>query len=231
MPTPKPSIILVHGAWADASSWSHVIPILEKDGYTVTAVQIPLTSAVDDIAAAKRALDAQKGPIVLVGHSYGGFVISGAAVGNTNVKALVFCAAFAPEVGEKLGELNGKFGDGPLGAALVPDSGGFLWIDRTKFQTLFNQDVPEPEGSVMAATQKPLHSAILGASLDAVAWKTIPSWFMVSQQDRMMKPELERFMAKRIGAHTSEINASHVGIVTHSKEIARMIEEAAKAAN
>src|SRR5215813_1166722 len=131
--TPKPAIVLVHGAFADASGWSRVIPILERDGYFVTAVQIPLTSLSDDVATAKRVVDSQKGPVVLVGHSYGGAVITGAAAGNSNVKALVYLAAFAPEAGEPLGEPGKRFAQPPLNSALVPDSAGFLYIDRAKF--------------------------------------------------------------------------------------------------
>src|SRR5262244_2355983 len=154
--TPQKIVVLVHGAFADASSWSQVIPILQRDGYFVTAVQIPLTSLSDDIATAKRVVDAQKGPVVLVGHSYGGAVITGAAAGNANVKALVYLAAFAPEAGEALGEPGKKFAPPPLNSALVPDSAGFLYIDRAKFHDAFCRDLPEAEASVMAATQKPV---------------------------------------------------------------------------
>src|SRR6266853_5416611 len=129
----KPSIVLVHGAFADASSWSKVIPILEADGYEVTAVQIPLTSLSDDVTTTKRALDLQKRPVVLVGHSYGGMVITGAAAGNSNIKSLVYVAAFAPEANETIGAAASKFTPPPLNASLVPDSGGFLYIDRAKF--------------------------------------------------------------------------------------------------
>src|SRR5262249_13052797 len=131
--SPKPAIVLVHGAFADASGWSRIIPILQRDGYYVTAVQIPLTSLSDDIATAKRALDSPKTPVVLVGPSYGGAVITGAAAGNPNVKALVYLAAFAPEAGEPLGAPGKNFPQPPLNSALVPDSAGFLYIDRAKF--------------------------------------------------------------------------------------------------
>jgi len=228
--SPRPVIVLVHGAFADASGWSRVIPILQRDGYFVTAVQIPLTSLSDDIETAKRVVDSQKGPVVLVGHSYGGAVITGAAAGNTNVKALVYLAAFAPEVGEPLGEPGKRFAQPPLNSALVPDSAGFLYIDRDKFHDAFCKDLPEAEARVMAATQKPLSGSVFEASVSAAAWKTVPAWYVVSSQDRAINPELERFYAKRIGATTSEIAASHVAFLSHPREAAKVIEEAARAA-
>jgi pimeloyl-ACP methyl ester carboxylesterase len=225
--TPQRTVVLVHGAFADGSSWSRVIPILQRDGYFVTAVQIPLTSLSDDIATAKRVVDAQKGPVVLVGHSYGGAVITGAAAGNPNVKALVYLAAFAPEAGEPLGEPGKKFAQPPLNSALVPDAVGSLYIDRGKFHDVFCKDLSESDASVMAATQKPLASSVFGASVSAAAWKTIPSWYVVSSQDRAINPELERFYAKRMGATTSEIAASHVAFLSHPKEVVKVIEDAA----
>jgi len=209
--TPQKTVVLVHGAFADASGWSRVIPILERDGYFVTAVQIPLTSLPDDIATAKRVVDSQKGPVVLVGHSYGGAVITGAAAGSPYVKALVYLAAFAPDSGEPLGEPGKKFAETSLNSALVPDSAGFLYIDRAKFHDAFCKDLPEAEARVMAATQKPLNGSVFGASVPAAAWKTIPSWYVVSSEDHAINPELERFYAKRMGATTSEIASSHRG--------------------
>ena len=224
---PRPAIVLVHGAFADASGWSRVIPILQRDGYFVTAVQIPLTSLSDDIATAKRVVDSQKGPVVLVGHSYGGAVITGAAAGNTNVKALVYLAAFAPEAGEPLGEPGKKFAQPLLNSALVPDSAGLLYIDRAKFHDAFCKDLPEAEARVLAATQKPLAGSVFEASVSAAAWKTVPSWYVVSSQDRAINPELERFYAKRMGAKTSEIAASHVAFLSHPQEVAKVIEDVA----
>jgi len=225
--SPKPAVVLVHGAFADASGWSRIIPILQRDGYLVTAVQIPLTSLPDDIATAKRAVDAQKGPVVVVGHSYGGAVITGAAAGNANVKALVYLAAFGPEAGEPLGAPGKKFPEPPLNTALVPDSAGFLYIDRAKFHDAFCKDLPDAEASVMAVTQKPLHSSVFEASVADAAWKTIPSWFVVSKEDHAINPDLERFYAKRMGATTSEIASSHVAFLSHPQEIAKVIESAA----
>lgn len=224
----KPTIVLVHGAFADGSAWSHVIPLLEKSGYTVTAVQNPLTSVADDIATTKRVIEAQKGPVVLVGHSYGGVVITGAAAGNTNVKALVYIAAFAPEANEPVGAFLEKYPI-DLGTSLVPDSGGFLYIDRAKFAGVFAKDVPETEMRVMAATQRPISGAVFGQSVESAAWKTIPSWYLVAQEDHAINPELERFYAKRMGATTSEVKSSHVPFISQPKVVADLIEKAAKA--
>ena len=224
----KPTIVLVHGAFADGTGWQHIIPILEKDGYTVIAVQNPLSSLAEDVATTKRVIDAQTGPVVVVGHSYGGAVITGAAADEPNVKALVYLAAFGPDSGEPVGVFTDKY-PAALGTALVPDSAGFLYIDRAKFHSVFCADVPDGEARIMAATQKPLASAIFGQSVPTAAWKTIPSWYLVSQEDHAINPDLERFYAKRMGAHTSEIKASHVAFISHPKEIALLIENAAQA--
>ena len=226
----KTSIVLVHGAFADASGWSKIIPILERDGYYVTAVQIPLTSLADDVATTKRVLDAQKDPVVVVGHSYGGAVITGAAAGNKNVKSLVYVAAFAPDDNEPLAAAGSKFATPPLNAALVPDSAGFLYIDRAKFHEDFCQDLPASEARVMAAAQKPLHKSVFEAAVPIAAWKTIPTWYIVSSNDRAINPDLERFYAKRANAKTTEIASSHVSFLSHPKEVAKVIEAAAQRA-
>ncbi|WP_334891099.1 alpha/beta fold hydrolase [Nostoc sp.] len=225
----KPSIVLVHGTFADATSWQHVIPLLECDGYTVTAVQNALTSLPDDVATTKRVIDAQKGTVVVVGHSYGGSVITGAAASNPQVKALVYIAAYAPEAGEKISALNAKYAASPIGSALVPDTAGFLYINREKFHDVFAKDVSTVEARVMAATQKPVNSVAFDQAVNNVAWKTIPSWYLVSQEDQVINPELERFMAKRIGAKTTEIKASHVSFISHPNEVVKLIEAAATA--
>jgi pimeloyl-ACP methyl ester carboxylesterase len=225
----KPSIVLVHGTNADATSWQHVILLLQKDGYTVTAVQNPLTALADDIAMTKRAIDAQQRPVVVVGHSYGGNVITGAAAGNPRVKALVYINAFAPEPGETANQLNSRYAPPPIGKAFVADSAGFLYIDREKFHEVFAQDVSTAEAKVLAATQKPPSKTIFDQSVDRAAWKTIPSWYLVGREDRAINAELERFMAKRIGARTTELKASHVSYISHPKEVAKLIESAATA--
>jgi len=226
---PKPTIVLVHGAFADGSSWSKVIPLLQRDGYTVIAVQNPLTSLAADIETTKRVIDAQTGPVVVVGHSYGGAVITSAAAGNANVKALVYLAAFAPDSGEPIGAFGQQYPTA-LGAALKPDAAGFLSIDAAKFHELFAADLPVAETRVAAAVQKPIIGSAFGASVDHVAWKTIPSWYLVSQDDKALNPNLERFYAKRMGAKTSEIKASHVAFLSHPLVVTRLIEQAAGAA-
>ena len=227
--TTKPSIVLVHGAFADASGWGKIINLLEKAGFAVTAVQNPLRSVADDVATTRRVIDAQKGDVVLVGHSYGGAVITGAAAGSAKVKALVYVAAFAPEAGEALGGLIEKYPPSLLATSLTADSAGLLYIDRTKFREVFAKDVTDEEASVMAATQKPIAAASFGEAVTAAAWKTIPSWYVVSTQDHAINPDLERFMAKRIGAKTTELNASHVGFISQPTEIAKIIAQAAEA--
>ena len=226
---PKPLIVLVHGAFADATGWQRVIPILRRDGYEVIAVQNPLASLAGDVETTKRIVDAQTGPMVLVGHSYGGAVITGAAAGNPNVKALVFLAAIAPEAGEAVNAFLEKY-PSALDNALKPDSAGFLFVDRAKFRSVFAADLPATEAAIAAATQKPINGGAFAASVPEAAWKTIPSWYLVSKQDQALNPDLERFYAKRMGAHTTEINASHVAFISHPRKVAQLIEQAATAA-
>jgi pimeloyl-ACP methyl ester carboxylesterase len=226
---PHPTVVLVHGAFADGSSWVRVIPILERDGYAVIAVQNPLTSLADDVATTKRVIDAQKGPVLVVGHSYGGAVITAAAAGNPNVKALVYIAAFAPDANEVLAAPSANFAPPALNSALVPDAAGFLYVDRAKFRDALCKDVPEADARVAAVTQKPVSSSAFTAVVPGAAWKTIPSWYIVASEDRAINPELERFYAKRIGATTTEIKSSHVPFLSHPKEVVTVIEAAATA--
>jgi pimeloyl-ACP methyl ester carboxylesterase len=225
----KPTIVLVHGAFADGTGWQHVIPILQRDGYTVIAVQNALASLQGDVETTKRVIDAQKGPVVAVGHSYGGAVITGAAAGNGNVKALVYIAAFAPEAGEPVGAFGEKY-PAALGQALRPDAAGFLYIDRAQFHDVFARDVSRAEASVMAATQKPITGSVFGASVAQAAWKTVPSWYLVTQDDQAINPELQRFYARRMGAKTTEVKSSHVPFISRPRDVARLIEQAASAA-
>ena len=227
-PAAKPTIVLVHGAFADATGWQHVIPILERDGYNVIIVQNPLSSFAADVETTKRLIDAQQGPVVVVGHSYGGAVITEAAAGNVNVKALVYLSAFAPEAGEPIGAFGEKY-PAPLNATLRPDAAGFLYIDRAQLRDVFAKDVSPTEASVMAATQKPLNKSVFTASPSEAAWKTIPSWYVVAQEDRAINPDLERFYAKRMGAKTTELKSSHVSFISHPADVTRLIEEAASA--
>ena len=226
--SPKPSIVLVHGAFADASSWAKVIPLLEKDGYYVTAVQIPLTAYADDVATTKRFIDAQTGPMVVVGHSYGGAVITEAAANNGNVKALVYVEAFAPDVGETIAAAGAKYPAPPLGPALKPDAAGFLWVDREKFRDVFCHDVPVAEARIAAATQKPILAASFEAAPTNAAWKSVPSWFIVSAQDKAINPDLMRAQAKRANGTVTEGSWSHVPFLSQPRVVVKVIEDAAK---
>jgi pimeloyl-ACP methyl ester carboxylesterase len=221
------SIVLVHGAFADGSAWSRVIPLLQQKGYRVVAVQNTLTSQANDVETTRRAIESQPGPVIAVGHSYGGAVITGAAAGSSKVKALVYVAAFAPEAGEVLGELYNAFGPADLGPALVPDSAGFLSIDPAKLHAVFAHDVSPEDAAVMAATQKPIAGSAFSQSVEAAAWKHIPSYYLVATGDRAIKPELQRHMAQRIGARVTEVDASHVPFLSQPEAVARVILDAA----
>src|SRR5258705_673854 len=223
----KPTIVLVHGAFADASGWQTVITQLQRDGYKVVAVQNPLTSLPNDVETTKRLIDAQTGPVVVVAHSYGGAVISGAAAGNPNVKALVYIAALAPDANEVLGPLLNQY-PSPVLPKFVPDAAGFLYIDFAAYPLLFAPDIPRREAEAMAVAQKPLSAAAFSQTNPAAAWRTIPSWVMVAQQDSIINPELERFFAKRMNATVTEIKSSHVIFLSHPQAVVRVIRQAAE---
>jgi pimeloyl-ACP methyl ester carboxylesterase len=227
---PKPGIVLVHGTWADALGWQAVTQLLQQRGYTVFAVENTLTSLATDVATTKRAIEglAAKGPLVVVGHSYGGMVITGAAVNEPQVKALVYINAFAPDPGQSLGALLASAPQTLLASALLPpDSAGFLFIDPAKFRAAFSADVSVAESNVAAASQKPVFGGAFSETLPAAAWQNLPSWYMVGRQDQAISPELERTMAKHIGAHTVEIDSSHVPFISHPQAVVHLIEEAA----
>jgi len=217
------NVVLVHGAWADGSCWSKVIPLLQKKGLNVVAAQIPLTSIDDDIAVTRNLLATQGAPVVLVGHSYGGAVITGAANGAPNVKALVYIAAFGLDEGESIEALS-KQGPAPAGAAQVhPDNRGFLWIDRKGFAQAFAADVDPVEAAVMAAVQKPLSFKSFAGTSGPPAWKHIASWYMVATNDQMIPPQAEELMAKRMGATVRSVPSSHAAMISHPKEVADLI--------
>jgi len=224
----KTSVVLVHGAFADGSGWGDVIPLLEKAGYDVIAVQNPLTTYADDVATTRRVIDAQKNPVVLVGHSYGGAVITKAAVGATNVRALVYVTAFGPDAGENLQSLLQQY-PSKIGAALVPDAAGFLYIDRAQFKEAFAGDVSDRDLSILAAAQKPINSATFGQVYEAPAWKDIPSWYLVATEDQAINPALQRMFAERMRATTREVKSSHVPFVSQPAAVVKIIGEAAEA--
>src|SRR5271157_3297037 len=219
----KTNVVLVHGAWADGSSWGKVITLLQKKRFNVSAAQLPLTSLDDDITVTRNLLSMQKGPTVLVGHSYGGAVITGAANDAPNVTALVYIAAFGLDEGESL-EILSKQGPAPAGAAQIrPDDHGFLWIDRDGFAKAFAADANPAEARVMAAAQKPLSVKSFVAKSGPPAWKHIRSWYLVSSNDQMIPPQAEELMAKRMGATVRTVAASHASMVSHPQEVAGTI--------
>ncbi len=222
------TVILVHGAFADGSSWGNVISDLEKEGYDVIAVQNPLTSYADDVATTRRVIDAQAGSVVLVGHSYGGAVITGAARNAANVRALVYITAFAPDAGENLQALLEQF-PSKIGAALRPDAAGFLYIDRAQFKEAFAADVSERDLSVLSAAQKPINSQTFGQVYEAPAWKDIRSWYLFANNDQAINPNLQRLFAKRMNATTREVDSSHVPFVSQPSAVTEIIKEAAEA--
>ncbi|HEY2960838.1 MAG TPA: alpha/beta hydrolase [Pyrinomonadaceae bacterium] len=222
------TIILVHGAFADGSSWGSVIPLLEQRGFDVTAVQNPLTSFADDVATTQRVIDAQGDSVILVGHSYGGAVITTAALDRKNVKALVYIAAFGPDADEDLQSLLRKY-PSKISAALVPDAAGFLYIDRSKFAEAFAADVSERDLSILSAAQKPINSQTFGQKYGTPAWKNIPSWYLIANEDQAINPDLQRVFAKRMGATTREVKSSHVPFVSNPAVVAEIVAEAATA--
>jgi pimeloyl-ACP methyl ester carboxylesterase len=232
----RPTIVLVHGAFADASSWNSVINILESDGYAVVAVANPLRTVQGDAQYLADIVESINSPVVLVGHSYGGLVISAAAKGHSNVKSLVFVAAFAPETGETALGLSGKFPGSTLGSTLAPpvaiSGGGMdLYIQQNKFPEQFAADVAKKEARLMAATQRPIAEAALGEVSSEPAWKTIPAWFVYGDKDKNIPPQALAFMAKRAHSRKTVViaGASHVVMVSHPQEVVGVIESAATA--
>lgn len=217
------NVVLVHGAYADGSSWAKVIPLLQAAGMNVTAVQNPLTSLADDVAATNVALARQDGPTVLVAHSYGGTVISETGLAP-NVTGLVYVAARAPEAGEDYAALAAKFPTPPVTSGIVT-SGGFKWIGRSAFLEDFANGVPRKEALVLYAAQGLLSTAPPTTSV--AAWHQKPSWYAVSKNDRTIDPDLERFMARRMNATTIEVDSGHLSLVTHPEVITRLILRAA----
>ncbi|MBW6424263.1 alpha/beta hydrolase [Rhizobium sp. XQZ8] len=231
----KPTVVLVHGAFADSSSWNGVTKILQKDGYTVVAAANPLRSVAGDAAYVSDIVSSIKGPVVLVGHSYGGQVISAVTNGKDHIKSLVYVAAFAPEAGEAAADLAGKFPGGTLGQALaapvkLANGGVDLSIDQAKFHDQFAHDVSVDDAALMAAGQRPITEAALTEKAGAPAWKTLPSYFIYGDGDKNIPAQALGFMAERAGSkHTVVVEgASHVVMVSQPQAVANLIEEAAK---
>ena len=222
------NVLLVHGAFADGSSWIKVIPALQAKGYHVVAVQIPLTSLADDVAAVNRAIKLENGPVLLVGHSYGGVVITEAG-NDPKVAGLVYVAAYALDAGESVLSVSKSGPAAPLNAELRPDDAGFLKVTDKGINEDFAQDLPEKERQVLAATQIPVAMKAMGGTITQPAWKSKPSWFVIAASDRAIPPEYERMMAARIKATTTTAPSSHVVMLSKPEAVIHTIETAAHA--
>jgi pimeloyl-ACP methyl ester carboxylesterase len=220
------NIVIVHGAWADGSSWSKVIPLLQAEGLHVVAVQNPLTSLADDVAATKRAIALQDGPVLLVGHSYGGAVIT-VAGNDPKVVGLVYVAAFAPSDGESVASVTKPFPAAPVGSEVGRDAEGFLTLTPKGIAEDFAQDLPDKEKQVLTATQGSTASAVFETTITTAAWKTKRSWSVIASNDRTVPPELQKAEAAAMKATSITVPSSHVVMLSHPKEVADLIEQAA----
>jgi pimeloyl-ACP methyl ester carboxylesterase len=221
------NVVLVHGAFADGSGWEAVAKILMNDGYKVSVVQHPETSYAEDQKYTKAAIDAMDGPVVLVGHSYGGSVITEAG-NHPKVAALVYIAAFALDEGESCGSIEQALPQ--ASTAFKPDNNGNWWIEQEHFVADFAADAPADKAAFMALSQVPISTDAFTHPVTSPAWKTKPTWYMVATADRAINPEQERMMAKRANATTIEVNSSHAAYLSHPKETAKLIEDAATSA-
>jgi pimeloyl-ACP methyl ester carboxylesterase len=226
--TPVTNVLLVHGAWVDGSSWAKVIPRLQSKGLNVVSVQIPLTSLADDVAATKRAIALSDGPVLLVGHSYGGVVITEAG-NDPKVKGLIYIAAFAPDSGESAVALLKSVPQSPVGAELRPDASGFLKLTAKGISEDFAEELPAAETQILFATQIPTSVNALGAPVSQAAWKTKPSWFLVTTKDRVIPVGLARSMAHKLNAETVEVSSCHAVVLAHPEEISALILKASQA--
>lgn len=225
----KPNIVLVHGAWADGSCWSRVIERLQSDGYKVTAPQLPETSLAADVARVRHVLTRQNGPTVLGAHSYGGQVITSLGTDVPNVAALVYIAGFGLDEGESIGALLQQGAPTPAVANVDVDSEGFAWLPEDDFLAHFAPDVDPVEAKVMYAAQQPLHVSTFDDVMGTPAWKSLPSWFLVAQNDEVIPPDAERQFAQRMGADTIEVTSGHCAMVSHPDETYERIVAAANA--
>ena len=220
------TVLLVHGAFADSSSWNKVIPILKSKGLHVVTVDIPLTSLAEDVAVTRKAISQQTGPLLLVGHSYGGAVITEAG-DDPKIAGLVYVAAYAPGAGQATGELGAAFPTTPGRAEIQPLPGGLLHLTQKGVAEDFAPDLPPSEQSIVFASQIPLAAASFKVKLSTAAWNNKPSWYIVASNDRIINPDLERGLAKRMDAETTEISSSHLVMLSHPDETAAVIIQAA----
>lgn len=221
------SIVLVHGGFVDGSGWQGVYDVLKNDGYNVTVVQNPTTSLADDVAVTKRAIAAQKGPVLLVGHSYGGVVITEAG-NDPKVKGLVYVAAFAPDKGESVDSLIKNPPPGAPVPPILPPQDGFLLLDQAKFAASFAADVGKKQARFMAASQVPWGVQALTGTITEASWKSKPSWYLVAKDDKMIPPPAQRQMSQRAGSSVTEVPGSHAVYVSRPKAVAEIIEKAAR---
>ena len=221
------NVVLVHGGFVDGSGWQGVYETLKKDGYAVSIVQNPTISLADDVAVTKRILAAQNGPVILVGHSYGGVVITEAG-NDPKVAGLVYIAAFAPDTGESVSALIKNPPPGAPVPPIMPPQDGYLFLDRAKFRASFAADVSPETASFMADSQVPWGLEALNGAVSEPAWKTKPSWYLVSTEDRMIPPDAQRAMSKRAGSTVVEVKGSHAIYVSQPKAVAALVEQAAK---
>jgi pimeloyl-ACP methyl ester carboxylesterase len=225
----SPNIVLVHGAWADGSCWSDVIERLQADGYSVIAPQLPETSLADDVAKVRRVLTRQDGPTILAAHSYGGQVITALGTDAPNVVGLVYIAGFALDKGESIGALLQQGPPTPAVANIDVDSEGFAWIPEDDFLAHFAADIDPVEAKVMYAVQQPLTMSTFDDVMGTPAWKSLPSWYLVAQNDEVIPPDAERQFAARMGADTIEVASGHCAMVSHPEETHERIVTAANA--
>jgi len=227
--TARPNIVLVHGAWADGSSWSAVIERLQASGYHVTAPQFPMTAIADDVARLRQVLDFQDGPTVVAGHSYGGQIMTSLGTDAPNVAGLVYIAAFGIDQGESLGALLSQGPVTPALAHLFTDKQGFGWLSEDDFVHHFAADVDPVKAKAMYAVQQALAGSAFTDVMGVPAWKSLPSWYLVATEDQAIPPDAERLFASRMGATTVEVPSSHVAMVSHPDEVTQLIETAAAA--
>src|SRR5256884_2741512 len=225
----KPNIVLVHGAWADGSSWSAAIKSLQADGYSVTAPQFPETSLADDVARLRQVLARQGGPTVVAGHSYGGQIMTALGTDAPNVVGLVYIAAFGLDQGESIGALLSQGPVTPALAHLSIDKQGFAWLPEDDFVHHFAADVDPVKAKVMYAVQQALAASAFQDVMGVPVWKSLPTWYMVAADDQALPPDAERQFARRMGATTVEVPSSHVAMVSHPDDVVKLIETAAKA--
>jgi len=224
-----PNVVLVHGAWADGSSWSDVIEQLQRDRYSVMAPQFPLTTLADNVARLRQVLVEQPGPTILVGHSFGGQIITALGTDAPNVIGLVYIAAFGLDEGEAIQDLVNPENLTPATAHIRVDAKGFAWLPQDDFLEHFAPDVDRVKANVMYAVQQPLPLSAFGERMGTPAWRTLPSWFLVAKEDRVIPPDAERSFAQRMRAATEEVQSSHVIMVSHPDRVVKLIEKAAQA--